>query len=161
MKQICYFFVVVGLLISSNLYSQTDVTIVYTVGEEEKLTVYDEGGLYFLDNQLLIATTTGDVKSVSMTDIRKLLLSESTLSVGLGGENMENNQIYLYPNPVADNLYLLGIGENEVEYTIYSISGSTLLSGKCRQGVSLELSSLSAGFYLLNVEGVILRFTKL
>ena len=104
MKQICYFFVVVGLLISSNLYSQTDVTIVYTVGEEEKLTVYDEGGLYFLDNQLLIATTTGDVKSVSMTDIRKLLLSESTLSVGLGGENMENNQIYLYPNPVADNL---------------------------------------------------------
>ena len=161
MKQICYLLVVVGLLISSALYSQTDVTIVYSVGEEEKLTIYDEGGLYFLDDQLLIATTIGDVKSVFLTDIHKLLLSESTLSVGLGGENKANSQLCLYPNPVADKLYLLGIGEKEVAYTIYSISGTTFFNGTCCQGVPLDLSFLSPGFYLLNVDGVILRFTKL
>jgi len=161
MKQINYLLIVVGQFLFATLYAQTDVTVVYSNGGQEVLTVQDNGGLYFFDEQLLIAQTSGNVKSVKMADIQKLLFSESTGSVDLQQVGNDKNSLLLYPNPVSDNLYVLGIGEDLGEYMIFSVSGTTLLEGVCKEGEPLDISSFSSGIYFIKVNGVIVRFSKL
>lgn len=161
MKRIYYFLVVAGLLFSANLFSQTEVTVIYLDGNQELFSVQDEGGLYFVDNQLLVASTSGNVKSIAMTDVQKLLLAESKGSVSLSEAKTIGNSLFVYPNPVEDYIYVLGIGEGDFNYVIYSVSGVVLQEGVCQQGVALDLSMLPAGFYMINVNGEIVRFSKL
>ena len=75
MKQINYLLIVVGQFLFASLSAQTDVTVVYSNGGREILTVQDDGGLYFLDEQLLIAQISGNVKTIKMTEIQKVLFS--------------------------------------------------------------------------------------
>lgn len=161
MKQINYLLIVVGQFLFASLSAQTDVTVVYSNGGREILTVQDDGGLYFLDEQLLIAQISGNVKTIKMNEIQKVLFSESTGSVDLQSVGNDKNSLILYPNPVNDNLYVLGIGEDWAEYVIFSVSGTTLLEGVCKGGEPLDISSLLPGIYFINVNGIIVRFSKL
>jgi len=68
------------------------------------------------------------------------------------------NEIKLYPNPVSDMLYVQlesNIPEN-AEITIYDLSGSKIQSTKGyiigNNPITLDLSSLSEGYYLLSVK---------
>jgi hypothetical protein len=71
-----------------------------------------------------------------------------TTDCGLGiGE--EELSVSLYPNPANDQLTIAF--EGEADYTIISLSGSELLSGKA-SGQPIDISSLSAGAYLIKIK---------
>lgn len=72
----------------------------------------------------------------------------SNFVVGMKSESM-NGRITVYPNPVADIAYLNGMDEN-ADITVTSASGAVVLR---QDNVSqIDLSGLSAGFYILTVK---------
>lgn len=72
----------------------------------------------------------------------------SSFSVGMKSERI-NGKITVYPNPVADIAYLDGIEEN-ADITVTSASGAVVL--KQDNVNQIDLSGLSAGFYILTVK---------
>ncbi len=65
----------------------------------------------------------------------------------------------LYPNPVSDRLFLEGAiaGSN---YTLINSEGKILLEGRIPDNNELNLSDITSGFYLLNVDGKSYRIIK-
>jgi hypothetical protein len=61
------------------------------------------------------------------------------------------NEIRVYPNPVNEELHLIGL-EVDQPYVIYNLIGEEILSGQTTDG-SLSVGNLKSGYYLLQVEG--------
>lgn len=76
---------------------------------------------------------------------------------GTGASNNSLDEIYLdaiaiYPNPTYDKLTLVQESENQIRYTILSLSGQTIVATNT-QAISTEinLSNLQAGVYLIEM----------
>lgn len=62
-----------------------------------------------------------------------------------------------YPNPVSDVLHISGMTDEE--YSIFTMSGQLIFSGKLKKG-SANVSSLISGSYLIHIGGATTRFIK-
>jgi hypothetical protein len=78
-------------------------------------------------------------------------------NVGVKENNLLNNSINLYPNPVSDILHIETKNLNEIEVKIFSIQGELLIHTK---GCNIDISSLSNGIYIANVNGVCRKVVK-
>ncbi|OYU83146.1 MAG: hypothetical protein CFE24_12725 [Flavobacterium sp. BFFFF2] len=68
---------------------------------------------------------------------------------------VENNidcdlKMYIYPNPTTDFVKLSNIADNSI-YSIYSINGKKLQSGKISNNENISLTELEAGIYFLQL----------
>ncbi|MDR1543528.1 MAG: T9SS type A sorting domain-containing protein [Prevotellaceae bacterium] len=70
---------------------------------------------------------------------------------------ISTSQIYLFPNPATDILYISGVSENE-NVRIFDISGRTV-SAQMNNG-AIDVSSLSNGIYMLQAGGQVMKFVK-
>ncbi len=62
-------------------------------------------------------------------------------------------ETHMYPNPVADVLYLTVTGKESFHYSIYNMQGSLVTDGMATQNhTGINVSGLPAGVYLLKVE---------
>jgi hypothetical protein len=61
----------------------------------------------------------------------------------------ENSDLSIYPNPVDNVLFLVGVPKN-VEITIFNISGKTVISTKSN-GNQIDISMLSKGIYIIRI----------
>ncbi len=61
-------------------------------------------------------------------------------------------QINVYPNPVNDHLKIAAESVENLLYTISDITGSEILNGNFKEQVSVNLSELSQGMYILKVK---------
>lgn len=77
---------------------------------------------------------------------------------GVSTENLDANNIYIYPNPVSNLLNVNGINKH-TEFQITDLTGKELLVGEMLNNM-IDVSSLNKGIYLLNIRGVSIRFTK-
>ncbi|UZO79809.1 T9SS type A sorting domain-containing protein [Aquimarina sp. ERC-38] len=70
---------------------------------------------------------------------------------------IENKKLAIYPNPVAENLF---ISNSEMAiFSIYNISGQLILSAKTNDRINVE--SLTSGIYFLKSDtGAVLKFLK-
>jgi hypothetical protein len=57
----------------------------------------------------------------------------------------------LYPNPVKNELKLMGYEDIHVVYNVVDVTGKQVLAGNTRNGVITELDQLIPGQYVLNV----------
>ncbi|HAA16741.1 MAG TPA: hypothetical protein DCE41_35535, partial [Cytophagales bacterium] len=64
--------------------------------------------------------------------------------------------ISLYPNPVADRLHISGVDE-DFEFVIYDSKGMEMMRGT---GLSVDVSQLKSGLYLLHSRKALIRFVK-
>lgn len=84
---------------------------------------------------------------------------EAKLSVwGVRTNQIHKPRFTLHPNPVAQQIQILGLNENEFKYEIYSITG--ILFSKGVSAGTINVSKLSAGVYLLGVNGQNVKFIK-
>lgn len=68
-------------------------------------------------------------------------------------DNIDNNQIIIFPNPAFDEIRLSGITEN-LTFNIFNVLGQHLLSDfTSLKNNSISLVTLPPGFYLLKIEG--------
>jgi len=72
--------------------------------------------------------------------------------------NLFNNSVTLYPNPVSNMLHIEANNQNIIpEVKIYSIQGALLAHSK---GYQVDVSSLPNGIYIVNVNGVCRKVVK-
>ena len=68
----------------------------------------------------------------------------------LGNENFEISNIVVYPNPTTDYVVIAGI-EAEAEAEIYSITGQKIKEVSFTNEITLSLSDVTAGVYLVKI----------
>jgi len=78
-------------------------------------------------------------------------------SVGVKENNLPNNSVLLYPNPVSNILHIETSSAITPEIKIYSIQGVLLINAK---GNQIDVSSLPSGIYITEVNGVCQKIVK-
>lgn len=58
----------------------------------------------------------------------------------------------IYPNPVSNDLYVVGNNLEHANYTIYDLSGRTLIKGNLYQNKTINVLELHRGMYILRLE---------
>lgn len=81
-------------------------------------------------------------------DYWKFVYHYSDAGTGLE-KNTVDGSVSVYPNPVADVLYIRA--EGDVEVAVYSVEGARLLMTQEKQ---VNMSSFHPGVYIVDVNGV-------
>lgn len=155
-KKLTFFLI---LLLSSYSFSQTGVIVTYYDGTIQGFNVTSSGKLYFTSDNLYI-NTDGLVTtptSIPITIIRKITLS-NTLSAITFGENANN--LILYPNPSSDVFRIKSDANEVLKINIYSLQGQLVHQGNYQSNEDVNVSNLSSGLYLVQVNGLTIKFSK-
>lgn len=70
-------------------------------------------------------------------------------STGIGIITEQQKQIRIYPNPVSDFVTIRSESLNIKTYRISDLSGKTILTGAFEKTYTINLGSLSSGFYFI------------
>ena len=146
------------LFMTTFSFAQTGVTVTYYDGTTQGFNVTSAGKLYFVSDNLYVkldGTTTPT--TIPVTIIRKITFSE-TLATTTFGENKKN--LVLYPNP-SSNVIRIKSDENEaLKINIYSLQGQLVHQGVYQSNEEINMSNLSSGLYLVQVNGLTIKFSK-
>jgi len=147
------------LLAGAYSYSQTGVIVTYYDGTTSNFTVETTGKLYFSDDNLNIKTETAAtaITVIPVNIIRKITFS-STLGTGSFGDN--KNNLVLYPNPGSGTIQIKSDTYEDLDVKIYSLTGQLVKQGKYLSGQDIDVSEISRGLYLVQVNDLTLKFSK-
>lgn len=70
---------------------------------------------------------------------------------------VEVSNVYVYPNPVSNTLYVNGVDEEETHLIIYDHNGNCLLG---EYGNEIDVTFLPKGNYILGVDDHYVKFIK-
>lgn len=146
------------LLASAYGFAQTGVTVTYYNGTTQTFTVAAQGKLFFAADNLNVqvdATTTPTVIPVNI--IRKINLG-SALATTVFGAN--DQHLVLYPNPGQDRIRIQSDATDLLKTSIYSLTGQLVLQGDFQPNEDIDVSRLATGLYLVQVNGLTLKFSK-
>ena len=102
------------------------------------------------------------VSSVQFNYENQIITKGSTVTKDSGilaVDDISNNEIRIYPNPVKDQLLVAGMTKDE-SYEIYSIDGKLVNSGTLSSKSSIGVNALPKGVYLLKIAFKNLKFIK-
>lgn len=112
--------------------------------------------LLFADNNDVFSIVKSNGEIVS--DVRSVRFSNVPLSVE--GVESEKVDLSIFPNPVVSQLTLQGLRANAT-VKVFSMDGATLIDTVVTPtGNSVDVSSLAAGVYLLQVNETMVKFIK-
>lgn len=157
MKQLRLFLIILSLgCMTASLQAQTVVTISFHTAADQTLTVSESGKLYFSDQYLYVNEGSGIPYSFLLSAISKI-----TFADGTGVEDIVTDQVHIYPNPAHDYIRICNLQETSSIYSLYSYDGRLLQSGTCQNDESISLSRYAKGLYLLKVDGLTFKISKL
>jgi hypothetical protein len=146
------------LLISSYSFAQTGVTVTYYNGTTQAFNVATAGKLYFETDNLYVKTdATTAPTTIPVNIIRKITFS-NTLATTTFGTN--SHHLVLYPNPGSDVIRIQSDVNEDLKTKIYSLTGQLILEGVYQRGQDINVSDLTAGLYLVQVNGLTIKFSK-
>lgn len=99
------------------------------------------------DGRLLAATTQG----IYMISVDGIANPPTYIKPENIQGNEQGNKIILYPNPSNGQISLKNAGDGEL--SIYSLTGQKIFMQPYQAGVSVNLTGISAGVYLLRLQG--------
>lgn len=68
-------------------------------------------------------------------------------------EEVPTEEFDIFPNPVADQLFIKSKNSSEIEYTLTDVEGKSLLSGMLKENASnINMEALNPGIYILNLK---------
>ncbi|MBP5455976.1 MAG: T9SS type A sorting domain-containing protein [Paludibacteraceae bacterium] len=125
--------------------------------------IYESGKLYFSNDFLVIdpaSNTDGhSAAKIRLADINKLLFFDGETS---NQDEIKNALSFdVYPNPATDYLSVRFASAESCPFSIYSINGEVVKSGKIQSGEKIEVYSLPAGVYFFNIGGMFIKFSKI
>jgi hypothetical protein len=153
-----YKITVMLLLISAYSAAQTGVTITYYDGTAQGFNVTSGGKLYFGSDQLYVKTDgTTAPTTIPVNIIRKITFG-SVLATTTFGEN--RNHLALYPNPGSDYIRIQSDADENLNTKIYSMAGQLVQQGTYQPDQDIDVSGLASGLYLVQVDGLTIKFSK-
>ena len=139
-------------------FAQTGVKIKYYTGTEQGFNVSSSGKLYFSgDNLLVKPEATSTETSIPVSIIQKITFTDEVLATQNVGLNKSNLQ--LYPNPSTDYIRIKSETKS-LDVKIYSLEGKLVVSGTYKSDEDINVSKLNAGIYLVQANGVTIKFIK-
>jgi len=158
MKQLQAIAFMLLLLAASYSYSQTGVIVTYYDGTTQNFNVATTGKLYFSNDDLNVKRdVTASVTTIPVSIIKKIVFS-NTLGTSTIGEN--RNNLSLYPNPSSDTIQIKSDSTEELDLKIYALTGQLIQQGIYQSSQSIDVSSLAKGLYLVQVNGLTVKFSK-
>ena len=144
-----------GFLLCGTAQNVT-LVVTNTDGTEQSFQLTDEGQLYFENGErLVIEDGTGTTATFQLANIRKLVCTEIT---GVG-ENATSD-LLLIPNP-SRNQFIINNLQNSCEARLYALDGRLVKSFIATEGMTVDISGLTPGMYLLHIDGQTLKMMKL
>ncbi len=156
MKKLLIILTVLALGLTTSLQAQTIVTISFNSAADQTLNVNESGKLYFNDNYLFVDEGNGIPYSFLLSAISKM-----TFSAPSSIEDIETPELKIYPNPVSQNLYVHHNQQERSLYSLFSYDGRLLLQGSCSNDEPIDMSRYSRGLYLIQVDGITFKISKL
>ena len=152
-------FALVGLLCGVQVMA-TDLVVERTTGADILQDIALIGKLVFLGNDIQLLDKAGNVLATeAIADIRKIVFAESTTTAL---DDVEEENIVVYPNPTKDMLYINGINNKTIR--VYDLQGRILLQNNgsevSENSAAIRVGNLPVGTYLLQIGTQVVRFIK-
>ena len=129
-------------------------TIVKTDGTTADYLMSSDSKIYYSDTQIFIKSN-GETVSYDLSGLRK-----AYFSVTDNDDEIENQHLAIYPNPVSDVLKIINTSENQ-SVTIYSIDGKVVKRIEVSEEAEINVSDLNAGLYIIGVGNEFSKFIKM
>jgi hypothetical protein len=118
--------------------------------------------LSFSENNLLLNYISGSATSFSLADIRKLYFISGSSDVVNAVTDEVSETLHIYPNPANTQIFIQNLPAGNSVASIYRMDGFKILDQQVSpQDNCITVSTLSEGLYLLQVNGMTLKFIKL
>ncbi|MBO6025683.1 MAG: T9SS type A sorting domain-containing protein [Bacteroidales bacterium] len=135
-----------------------DVRLVVTTidGAEQSFQLTEESQLYFNNGEnLVIEDVAGTATTFQLSQIRKIICAEVT-----GTTENALSKLQLFPNPSRNGFIIRNL-QDSCPARIYSLDGRLMMQFVAAEGMSVDISGLSSGMYLLHINGETLKLMKL
>ena len=136
----------------------TSVNLILTMtnGEEQTILLSDQSQLSFANGEsLVIDDGSGTPMTFALAGIRKMVCAEVT-----DVQESTASQLLILPNPSRSHFIIRNLQGNGTA-RIYALDGRLMKSFEATEGLSVDISELSSGMYLLNIDGQTLKLMKL
>ena len=110
--------------------------------------------IYYSDTQLFFYDN-GTTVSYNLSELRKAYFSELQST-----EEIENQQLTIYPNPAKNVLNIKSIADNQ-EVTIYSMNGAVIMKTIVSGDAEINISELRPGMYVVSAGNLVSKFIKM
>ena len=128
--------------------------IVKTDGTTAQYVMSSDAKIYYSDTQLFLDNN-GTTVSYNLSELRKAFFTTNDNT-----NEIENQQLAIYPNPAKDVLRIANIADNQ-EVTIYSINGAVLKKVIVSEDDEINISELRSGMYVVNAGNMFSKFIKM
>jgi len=152
------FLLVSALLISSIAFAETSL-VVYPLSESEQATVLSTIGYVRLRNDSMFIYSMADILlgQNCLSKVRKVTYEDRTIDAI--EEVQSSSSIMVYPNPTHEALIIKNADCDKVR--VFNMSGQLLITAPLYDGcATLNVSSLSTGTYLLQLNTELVKFIK-
>lgn len=154
-KNLLLLFLFVGLAFHVNAQNVT-LIVTNTNGTEQTYQLTEESQLHFENGErLVIENANGSNVTLQLSDIRKIVCSEM-----VGTEENAASKLQILPNPSYNQVIIKNLSGN-CQGRIYTLDGRMVKAFEASEGLMLDISDLSEGMYLLNIDGQTLKLMKL
>lgn len=152
------FLLAIFFTMTGYLFSQIGIKVTYYTSAEASYNIDTTGKLYFSgDNLLIKETSSSNDVTIPISIIQKITLTTYVLGTDEIGSN--TNSLKIYPNPSDKWIKISGL-KNKSLVKIYSMTGKLVHSGDYTSETEINISNLSSGLYLVQVNGSTLKLLK-
>lgn len=141
-------------LTSLSLAQNVEFNVVKTDGTTTSHVMNTNTKIYYSDTQLFLDNN-GTTVSYNLSELRKAYFTTQQST-----EEVENQQLAIYPNPAKDVLNIKNLADNQ-EVTIYSINGSVIMKTIASGNVEINISELRPGMYVVSAGNLVSKFIKM
>lgn len=141
-------------LTSLSLAQNVEFNIVKTDGTTTSHVMNTNTKIYYSDT-LLFLDNNGTTVSYNLSELRKAYFTTQQST-----EEVENQQLAIYPNPAKDVLNIKNLADNQ-EVTIYSINGAVVMKTIASGNAEINISELRPGMYVVSAGNLVSKFIKM
>ena len=149
-----------GLTLTKRLKMESATSINYTTAQTSTLTLvfdadfakavkFDGTNYTAVGGIVTIPNVAAGAHSITKGDTTNLYYIKTSYALGTGDFN--KTQLRLYPNPVADYLYIHAAGQKIINVKVYSVAGNIVKNNVEVNGDYIDLRNLSIGTYVLSI----------
>lgn len=138
-----------ALLLLCGFAAQAQVQV--QVNGSETFVINENNGLYFHGDTMFV-----DNVSFPLSEVQVITLRQITDNI----DNVNESDMLLMPNPARDVVVLQGIGDEPKPVAVYNLAGVKLLEQLAADGMSIDISRLPQGLYLLRCGDKVSKIVK-
>ena len=140
--------------------AQSTVSITKTNGTVSRYTVQSTGSISFAGDYVVIKeSSTSSAQSIPMSAIRNMKFSDSSNGIedAISGQQPA---VSLYPNPAQNYCVVRGTDGEQMNVTVYSMTGAKMIDTTVENEGRIDISPLTTGVYMVKINNHTTKLVK-